>query len=304
MASLSQHSLNSSSFPATAIPAGSLEAQLADFRESYRTNGYGILRGVFSAQEVKEFRAECDRKGQLSYLTLRDFSSVLLDDRLLAAMRAILGDPVVYYGDSTSRSNDVVGGLYPKWYARHYHSDSRVEDYDYTKPYELARAGLYLHDTTNCSGGLKLRPGSHVMPCPEQLGIKASIKIALKNKSARFVVAPGPNRNVATMPGDVVVWNLRLHHAGYAVRMKGMPNLTLPPYIENLLPESMHLKSPDSRSVMFLTYGAQGRHTDNMIRNRWRNRDMRRFWLEQAQDTEMVALAKSKGVDIRFPDPA
>lgn len=280
-----------------------VSSDASELRQRYIQDGFFIVRGLFTQAEVQAFRAECaSRDAAMSYVGLADFSGLVMDPRILAAMRAALGENLVYFGDSTCRDKDIVGGLYSKWYARHFHADARVEDYDFSKPYELARCGLYLQNTSDYSGGLKVRPGSHRMACREQLGIKGTLKVAMQTKSVRFIFAPGSSYNVPVQPGDLVVWNLRLHHAGYAVRIKGMPKVSFPPIVENLIPEFLHVPAAESRSVIFMTYGAEGAHTDRMAKNRWRNKDLKSFWLDQCSQAELVDAAASKGLRVKRPD--
>ena len=42
--------------------------------------------------------------------------------------------------------------------------------------------------------------------------------------------------------GDLIIWNLRLHHSGASWRYKINKNFSLPPFIDNLMPKFTKIK--------------------------------------------------------------
>ena len=110
---------------------------------------------------------------------------------------------------------------------------SRNEDFNFNKEYPIARAGIYLQNVSDFSGGVKIRPGSHNSYCITNF--KQSIrniiteKIVKKNSNFNlnlFHKNIQPDLNV----GDLIIWNLRLHHSGASWRYKINKNFSLPPF--------------------------------------------------------------------------
>ena len=127
--------------------------------ERYKKDGYFHLKNVFSKDEIANFRNTIIglHEGNLpcEVLTYESLRNIILDDRVLMPFRTILGEQLVYFGDSTIR-NEVTDGF------RSFHRDSQLDFEDPTKSvYPIARMGLYMQDHLNNSGGLKLRKGSH-----------------------------------------------------------------------------------------------------------------------------------------------
>ncbi len=219
------------------------------------TNGYVILRGAFSPAEIEDLRQRALRsrshKGDL--LSNPAVRGALLDERLLGVVRQILGDTPVYFGDSTALFGNEDGFCF--------HKDN-VDRNDPNAPdwrgrYPLVRFGLYLQDHSRHSGGLHVIPGSHNTVKPERRGI-----------------------NTRTRPGDLVVWNLRTHHAGNGVVLRLAPGLYIEPptlawsprYLFPLkkpfpmrIPRFLIAPEQRERVALFGTFGLEGEHLDRFL---------------------------------------
>src|SRR5947209_3238764 len=118
--------------------------------DSYRENGYALIRDVFSRDEIEELRknvfASADHKGDLMSNPL--LRKVVLDDRVLSIARKILGGTPVYFTDSTCMLGDKSHG---------YHKDNADREDpnapDWQSNYTIIRFGLYLQDHSRHSGG-------------------------------------------------------------------------------------------------------------------------------------------------------
>ena len=79
--------------------------------------------------------------------------------------------------------------------------------------------------------------------------------------------------------GDLVIWNLRLHHSGNAKRLKFFKNLSLSTYIENFLPDFLTLKNKVNIMEIFTVYIGEcdfkDKYIDTQINEKhieiWRN---------------------------------
>ncbi len=265
--------------------------------DHYRRHGYTILRNVFNPKEIASLRDECRVKGQSTYIGPRDFNGLLLSEKLIEPLRLLLGPRIVLFGDSSSKSDDEV----TDWSSRHFHVDARGDDFDYTRPYPLLRIGIYLQDHDVYSGGLKLRPGSWTRFCVEQYGMRRLIKQVLRERSMGQLRPPPGSINVDARAGDVALWNLRIHHTGYAVRLRRAPQRSFHPFVENLIPRSFRSPEQNTRCAIFATYGAPSAYLDRYVENRWRIaaliENRRR---SGADDPEIQQLAEARGLELRF----
>ncbi len=196
----------------------------------------------------------------LSMPELRDREYVMLDSRLVAVARRLLGDDVTYFGDSCIRVGS--GG-------RGFHKDFIDPVLGPTRG--GLRFVLYLQDHARTSGGLKVRLGSH------------------RFSSRHF----GRMMNVPTELGDLVVFYLRASHTGHNVRLRALPNLCLHPKLENLVPRRFQFALTQERLCLLWTFAAPGPHIDRYLR--WIARDPR-AWRSFAYNQRYVELAARRGV--------
>lgn len=255
--------------------------------------GYILLRDVFTLHEVEKLRSACKLQGKGDVLGRKEFEYILLDDRIVNPLKQLLGKDIIYFGES----NVSVG-----FRSRHMHNDSKNDDFDFSKPYPAVRVGLYLQDHENFSEGLKLRPGSHKKYCIDKNGVKRAFNFwkRTRNLSALYT---GRSINVPSRPGDLLIWNLRTHHSGYAVRVKGLKNHSFHPWIEDRIPAFFHHQSDIERYVIFASYGAPSGYFEDYIKNRVQRPDKRKYWIECSKNRfdapEIQEVARVKGVTLR-----
>jgi len=265
--------------------------------DHYQRYGYTVLRNVFAPGEIASFRQECMTKGRDVLIGPRDFGGLLLSEKIIDPLHRLLGPRVVYFGLASSRYGDEAA----YWSSRHFHVDARSDNFDYTQTYPLVRVAIYLQDHDVYSGGLKLRPASWTRYCVEQYGVRRLIRQVFRERSLRQVrPAPG-SINLSTRAGDMVIWNLRLHHAGYAVRVARAPECSFHPLIENLIPQALQLPEQHLRCVIFAAYGAPSLYLDRFVENRWRIPAIVDHWKQSgAFDPDIQQLAKSRGLEFRL----
>ena len=265
-------------------------------REEYDKNGFVRIRNVFTKEEVVQLRQSCENSHVGCVLGQESFNQILLDDRIIKPVQEILNDEVIYFGESTALSYDKAS---TKGH-RHYHNDSRGDDFNFNNDYPIVRIGIYLQDHEHYSGGLKLRPGSHKKLCLEKHGVLGALSY-LKNWKKPSALFSRPSFNTKVMPGDLLIWSLRIHHTGYALRPKLFTNLALHPVIENYLPQSFVLPDAAHRCVIFATFGAKSEYLERYIQNRVHRQDMKNHWRGSKFDTPIVVnKAKAIGVNLRF----
>lgn len=266
----------------------------------FNREGYVVIPQVFTIDEVERLREACKEDSGLgSVLGRPTFTEALLDPRLVTPLKQLVGNEIAHFGDAVARFDDQVTDSF----SRHFHNDSRNDDFDFSKEYPVVRIGIYLQDHASHSGGLKLRPGSHKKLCPERLGWRTIFRRALRKFNIRMLMNllfVGRSLNVPSRVGDVVVWNLRTHHSGYAVRLKQAPNVSIHPKWENRIPENHHILSDRKRAVIFSTYGATSDYYEKFIKDRVGRENMTDFWKNSDFDTPKVhQLAEAAGITIR-----
>src|SRR6267142_690823 len=96
----------------------------------FRENGYVLLKRVFSPSEMREMRAALERSKQriidagqfraeaatpnarflfgdaLSMSELRKYDYVLLNERVVESVKQLLGEKLVYFGDSSVQTGE------------------------------------------------------------------------------------------------------------------------------------------------------------------------------------------------------
>ncbi|HLY08070.1 MAG TPA: phytanoyl-CoA dioxygenase family protein [Planctomycetota bacterium] len=268
--------------------------------QAYRREGYLRVKGVFSPGEVQQFRQKIEslRTRAISegivmpvprhpkvvliigdVLGMPEFKEnryVVFDDRIVDIAKRLLGDRLVYFGDSSIQTGEGLRG---------YHKDnidrSNSDGLDWKGEYRLAQFGVYLQDHSKHGGGLKLRAGSHQ-------------HVSLRE---------GPAMNIPSEIGDVLVWSSRITHSGNAVRLRAFPSLVLPPLLERFTPGFLRVPEEQERMVIFLTFGAPGPHVDRYIEHEAGREDCRDYWKRACVNSEIRSLAEGHGIELRQPIP-
>jgi len=242
--------------------------------ESFRENGYALIRGAFDSHEVEELRknafTSADHKGDLlSNPLLRDF---VLDERVLAIARKILGHTLVYFGDSNFLLGEKSHG---------YHKDNADREDpkapDWQSDYTIIRFGLYLQDHSRHSGGLNVRPRSHNIPNAQE----------------------GKNIYLRTRVGDLVVWNLRTSHSGSGRLLRLFPSVYLDPSHGDRLPGFFFAPLQRDRGALFCTYGADDNHLRRYLAYLQTRKYMVERWKHSEYTTDLPEAARAKNVIVR-----
>jgi hypothetical protein len=268
---------------ATSSSIAQVVAATSTFKADYARDGFAIVKGVFSLDEVLEMRRRCAAifertAGKIGDVaTYPELREILLDDRIVSIARALLVDPV-YFGDSTFYANSR--------FDRHMHNDARGDVEDPSRStYSILRMGLYLQDHAFHSNGLKVRPGSHRRVF---WNVRNGLRLMGVGGSRLSVSAFRPTwyYNAPTEPGDLVFWNLRTHHAGHAVRLRAVDGFALPPSIEHLVPARFARPMPKDRFAIFSSWGRQSPELDAYIKQLGYSPHYRDYWQRSTFDSQ------------------
>lgn len=275
------------------------DAQVAFFKRE----GYLHLPGFFSPGEVAEFKTACKTNAPGDTACRTGFHNVMLTPKVVAVMKDLMGAPLIYPGLSLTRTDDV-----PKRVrSRFFHTDTVDEDGDYATEYPVINTGMYLQDHIAWSGGLKIMPRSHTRPCVTHKTVVELVKnitkrlLRLDISGAWQIVAPRHSINIPTMPGDFIVWYVRTHHSGYAVRPRFFPNLSLPPIIENWIPSFLRLPDNPERDVILSIYAAPSKYFESYLNAQVRKAHRKEHFLGNwcLESDELTRQVAALGVTIR-----
>lgn len=243
--------------------------------EQFWNDGFAIIRNAFSPEEVAAWRRAAfervDRTADLlSDPALRQY---LLDDRLLEVVRSLIGEEIIYFGDSSTVFGDNVGP---------FHKDIVDKDDpngpDWNGRYTVIRLGLYTQPHAGLPNGLNIRRGSHNV-CSDSVG--------------EFVYAD-------TNVGDLVVWSLRTTHAGGGMTVFGQPIDPATPFGWVLRRAPLLRDRPKTeRLVLFSSFGAPGPHLDRFVAYLRTRQYAVDGWRKSRYDEEAIAAAEAKGVIVR-----
>jgi hypothetical protein len=265
---------------------------LDGIRDTATRFGFCIIKGVFSTAEMEDFEQRMGRATQgggvvPDLMSLDSLRPVLLDPRIIRVAKAVLGDSLVYYGETALNYEATPAGLTHNPF-RAFHADARgtPEDLEATwntppgQVYQGYRFAIYFRDYSKACGGLKVAPGSHV-------GDRKTYEVAVGNRlfglprrkfmlnAEQTIEIPVPKfdlYNLSNEPGDLVIFNLRTFHSAGALRFRDRPTLAILPEAEARLLDThreLFVGYPEKpRNALFFDYASQGSEIDLYIK--WR----------------------------------
>jgi len=245
--------------------------------EKFERDGYLIFRQAYTPEQVMEWRALVDatppRSGDL--LSQDCFAHFVLDPTILHIARKLLDEQPTYFGFSSISRGGSPGTV-------NWHRDNAdrldVEGPDWSGPYSLIRFGIYMQDHKHHSGGLIMRPGSH---------------LSQNFKSSELVYAD-------TMPGDLAVWNMRILHAGEGWRSIADPEKAMDiPEANAADPATLLDQPPGKRYAMFVSYGRNDAHTQRYIDYLSTRTFMVNIWKQSVPSDEIQASLANHDVVFR-----
>ncbi|MBM0238748.1 hypothetical protein JNW88_19250 [Micromonospora sp. ATA32] len=245
--------------------------------QQYWEKGYTIVRGVYSQEEIAEFRrgalaGQGKHPGDL--LSHPELRSVVTDGRMLDVARQILDrDDIVYYADSAAAIREGVPS---------FHKDNADRDDpdgpDWGSPYTQIRFGIYLQDHYRHSGGLNVREGSH-------------------NK---VNTTEGRVRQLCTRAGDLGVWSMRTSHSASGAILRWPFHNVHPHYSQvKRLPSWLIAPKDGQRIALFVGLGADDAHLERYIDYLKSRAYVISNWKRTAWSEEAIREAEASGLRLR-----
>lgn len=262
--------------------------------EKFARDGYLHFPGVFSAEEVQNFReflvgsvpkTEGATALDVDLLTRPETESFINDGRVLGVARQLLNDTPVYFGDSSAMR-------YPQTaMVSTFHKDNS-DRHDYLAPdwqdeYPLIRFGVYLQDHRKQGGGLLVRAGSH------RTVAKSRLHEVFREEVSGWL--SGKTRYLFAGAGDLIVWNMRLTHAGMGRFLKGPIKRPLTERNQKLVPEFMQAAVGEDRLAMFASFGKQHPLFDRYLESLKMRKYMVQMWQASSPGEAAVRRLEENG---------
>ena len=242
------------------------------------------------------------------------YATVFLTNKFLDVYRELLQtNNLIYWGESHLTFNKASKIGLRKETSRGWHSDDFYNHHLNTSEatYNVRGAAFY-HSEKNNSGGTKFLPGSHHYIRPSKLLKKVYKKIFLKKNfdNSFFNTRLLFPKNIFPSKKDFILWDKRLLHSAWAIKIRRFSNIMLPPFVEDKLwgndalqfliekhsfPRSLANldfgRESDSLNLYMDTYGDRTTYTD--------------YWNEKSklcEDTNFLSKLSHK--NIKFSDRA
>lgn len=238
-------------------------------RERLERDGFVVARGLLQPNELDRLRVslrkhfqrrwlecDCGKVQQHGAVAAADIGWLFAHPGILAAVREALGrEDIVFTGNCDLHRNKL--GNWHKDMGR-VHGGAIAGDVHDKEECRVVKVGVYLQDQQGEAGCFRASPGTH------------------REESS----VPGEVRSVPTQLGDVVIFDVRLTHAGM-----------LPDPVERLIWRGARFASPPGREramgrwmkeawwrmmrkpermAAFFTFGAPNAYTDEFARNNLR----------------------------------
>ncbi|WP_448665798.1 phytanoyl-CoA dioxygenase family protein [Serratia plymuthica] len=183
---------------------------MTNLKEQIERNGFVVIRDLFSPEEMKRIQSSIDTFFEQKGVTYRygltqpniaveeeEFSWVFSHPKVLEAYRAVFGQEDFVFTSHADIHHNMGFG---------WHKDDGKGAY-FTTPYftpecRVYKMGVYMNDHSMDGSGLSVRVGSHLIDN----------------------LTDGESVSLATKPGDVVIFDVRITHAGkeYDVVERGL----------------------------------------------------------------------------------
>ena len=238
------------------------EISYAKARDEFAARGFVHIQSVVPMSRVEELKRDARTFGVAPNVHNTPIFDILLDE--LGVHRTVqkyVGADIYYFGWTAIRPADTAK-------EHHYHDDakgfpvavdsppimlmrkqSNVHDAVRDPTWPVYRLFIYLDDHENFSGGTKFRAGSHKR---HSLFSKQGLRALLKFRFGDLLIPGRGYTNPPVRPGDAVLFNLKIKHSGYFLRLRWpLDRVALPTFWDNVI-KRIALNSRLGRAVLSL----------------------------------------------------
>ena len=226
-------------------------------------------------------------------------SSIFFADKVLNVYRELLeSDDLIYHGEGHV--------AYNKSARQNWHTDDLPNYAKNTseKTYQI-RGGVFYHSDEKKSGGIKFLLGSHYYIRPIKLVKKIIKKILFKKNFNNSIFNTRILFPKNFFPGrrDFILWDKRIIHSPWGVKVKKFPKLCLSPSIEKYFfhgsfPRSLAESNPFPRSLGVLDMGCKSKSLDTYIEFLGNRKDYKDYWKKKSKllSSDFISKLSSKNV--------
>ena len=289
-----------------------------DYKFEFEKNGFLLLKNIFEEKEILNLinlsldEKKEDPSGYRDILTYKHLYKILINPRLIKALKDVLGPEITFMCDSQFHVNMIT-----KVKSKNLLHRDNQNNYDPSTQIDVVRCGVYLNDYSKSSGNVKVGVGSHksvrfniknllrLTDFGCNLLMKRSVlKVGSYQKEVKKLKFSQLKWNIlksiSTKPGDLVFWNLRTLHQGYAKKLKLLPKITLSAFWEHVLPNFLFYPGPDNRNaIFFVVSGKISSDIDEYADHRFDTIDKKTWKIKPSE--EIIQKLKNTGysVDLR-----
>ena len=220
-----------------------------------------------------------------------DLSKMIFKKELSKILEQLLcTKKIVYWAESSIQYN--------KPSVKGWHTDDPINELNnnFGETFQV-RVALYFHSSKLYSGGIKLLPESHkkirILDFFKGLLRKKYKLLHLKN--INFCLS----KNFYPEPNDIIIWDKRLFHSPWATKLKYGLNFSLPPNIENLVPNLILEPPCFPRSLLSFDVGKKSAELKNYLEN-WISirKDYKNKWaIKNRKYKDKIIHIKNLGLD-------
>tara|TARA_A100001015_G_C14867091_1_gene662806 strand:+ start:83 stop:925 length:843 start_codon:yes stop_codon:yes gene_type:complete len=228
------------------------------YKSDLDKNGFIHVKNFFTDDEIKILRnyaiksLDTDKENAVDVLSINETQDVLLSNKFLSFISNLIGEnKTTYFGNSSIFYGKDLG-------LNNFHIDARNDEESYSVDYPIYRVAIYLQNHKDFSGGIKFRLKSHkkllIRLFPIHELIKTLKKIVKNGFPIKDIFFRGRICNMRSEQNDLIVWNMRTHHAGRFKLFKFFPSIAINPVLERILPDFIFRKEEKKRFAYFIAF--------------------------------------------------
>ena len=196
--------------------------------DSYRDNGFVLLRNVISKEDVQTIRDhmfglldDTTTVGHMSIDEVLAFPTLWrhqFNERIVSRLKQVLGNQPTYMNDFDVQFQKIdTAGPSKGWHIDAGYEAGKCAPYLLDPDYSFCKVGLFFQpNTIEYGGGIDVQPGGHELF--RRIGSPAS-SYAIIHVRQRFGQRLRRGLTVETRAGDVLIFDSRLPHASTAGRL-------------------------------------------------------------------------------------
>ena len=286
-----------------------LSNQELDF---FNKNGFLIIKNYISNDNINFYREKIDGNYDKNFLFPKidlDLVKLYHNKKIKSIMKQIFEVENIYSSFLLKIFNSKYNDTQESFSRMHTDTYRNKKEINLDKNLKIVKTLIYLQDLDKYSGTLKVRPKSHLCSSfPEEKNKLKTENLCIEKKliieDFNFpIIFDKCLHNCNINSGDLVIFDIRLHHTGHSLRLKKFPNLALDDKYDNLLKNSNLIipKNNVNRILIqneflgnekyFETFKERFYKNNNKIKNLLKNNNLNKEDLDKVlEDSEILTF--------------